>query len=280
MNKRWLLNLSLLGATVVLAVLAVWRPGIDQPVAMPPITTVNAEQIRRITISRSETDRIELERVNVDWKMVKPVSGRANIFMVNDVLRILSAKNQQSLPPGAIEQLERFGLGIPAATVQLDQIEIRFGNTNPVNNLRYVMLQQQVAMIDNKYYEFASRSQANFFSKRLIEKDREPTALTLPEMRLSQDNGTWQVYPKKEGMSADRIKYLVDQWRYAHALAVKPYDKRRVIDWVRLSFKEDKKQLRIGILSRSPELVLYRPDEKLQYHFPKDVGKRLFTLVN
>jgi len=279
MNKRWLLNLSLLGATVILAALAVWRPGIDQPVALPPLTTIKAGQIKRIAIKRNKTDTIELELFNSDWRMAKPVSGRANVYMVNDVLRILSAKNQQSLPAVAIEQLDRYGLGKPTTTLRLDQLEIRFGNTNPVNSLRYVMLQQQVAMIDNRYYQFASRSHADFFSKRLIEKDREPIALSLPGTRLSQENGTWQVYPKKEGLSADRIKDLVDQWRYAHALAVKTYDKRPALDWVRLSFKDDKKQLRIGVLSRSPEFILYRPDEKLQYHFPEDVGKRLLHLA-
>ena len=134
-------------------------------------------------------------------------------------------------------------------------------------------------MIDSSYFWAAARTYTHYLSKRLIEKDRNPVALSLPGFRLSLEKGSWQAYPEQKDLSADRIKQLVDQWRYAQALSVKKYDNSRVLDWVRLSFGKEKVRLRIGILSRSPELVLYRPDEKLQYHFPEDVGKRMFSLA-
>lgn len=279
MNKRWLLNLSLLGIIAVLAVIALWRPGIQQPADMPLLTTIKADQIKSITITRANSTGIEIQRRDGNWKLIKPISGRTSPFAVSDVLRILAAKNQQSLSPEAVKKLGHYGLDNPKATLQLDQLKILFGDSHPVNNLQYVLVQNRVAMIDGGYFRAATRGYTDYLSKRLIEKDRKPIALSLPDLRVSLEKGTWQVYPAQKDLSADRIKNLVDHWRYAQALSVKKYNNGRVLDWVRLSFDNEKTRLRIGILSRSPELVLYRPDEKLQYHFPKDVGKRLFTII-
>lgn len=277
MNKRGVLNLLLLGSIAVLAIIALWQPGIDPPAATPPLTTILATDIKHITITRPKTGDIELQRSDGDWALVQPQHGRTNPFVINEILRILNAKNHQSLPPEAVKQLGRYGLDKPKARLQLDQLQILFGDTSPVSQLQYVLLQNRVAMIDSAYYWSTVRSHSDFFSNRLIEKNRNPIALSLPKARLSLENGTWQTYPEQKDLSADSIKQLVDHWRYAQALSVKKYRDTRVMDWVRLSFKNEKAQLRIGILSRSPELVLYRPDEKLQYHFPEEVGKRLFS---
>lgn len=277
MNKRGVLNLLLLGSIAVLAIIALWQPGIDPPAATPPLTTILATDIKHITITRPKTGDIELQRSDGDWALVQPQHGRTNPFVINEILRILNAKNHQSLPPEAVKQLGRYGLDKPKARLQLDQLQILFGDTSPVSQLQYVLLQNRVAMIDSAYYWSTVRSHSDFFSNRLIEKNRNPIALSLPKARLSLENGTWQTYPEQKDLSADSIKQLIDHWRYAQALSVKKYRDTRIMDWVRLSFKNEKAQLRIGILSRSPELVLYRPDEKLQYHFPEEVGKRLFS---
>lgn len=243
MNKRWLLNLSLLGIIAVLAVIALWRPGIEQPAATPPLTTIKATQIKRISITRARIASIELQRDRDDgesWKMVRPVSGRTNPFVVNDVLRILAAKNLQSLTAEATGNLSRYGLDHPGATLQLDQLEILFGDSHPVDNLQYVLVLDHVAMIDSTYFRATTRRYTDYLSKRLIEKDRKPIALSLPDLRVSLEKGTWQVYPEQNDLSADRIKQLVDHWRYAQALSVKKYDNSRVMDWVRLSLTTKK----------------------------------------
>jgi hypothetical protein len=283
MNRRWLLNISLLVIIAVLAVIALWRPGIEKPAAKPPLTVIKTADIKRIAITRTNTRGIVLQRSDGNWKMVKPGTGRTNPFVVNDVLRILNARNQQALPPDAMQQLNRFGLDRPRARLQLDQLEILFGDSNPVNNLQYVLVQDRIAMIDTSYFWAVARTYTDFLSKRLIEIDRKPVALSLPGYRLSLEKGTWQTYPQQKDLSADRIKQLVDEWHYAQALSVKKYGNGSVINWVRMSFAannnvQSAKPLRIGIISMQPELILYRPDEQLQYHFPEDIGKRLFNL--
>lgn len=279
MNRRWLLNSTLLGVITLLAVIAVWRPGLDKPVTKPALTNLKPTDIQHISIKRPATPDISLQRSNGDWKMLKPKPGRTNPFVVNNVLRVLVAKNQQSLSPEALKQLDRYGLDQPKARLKLDQLEILFGDTNPVNNLQYVLVQDRVAMIITSYFWAVAQSHTNFLSKRLIEKQHKPVALSLPGYRLSLEKGSWQIYPEQKKLSADRIKQLVDHWRYAQALSVKKYQSGRVIDWVRISFDGEKEKLRIGIVSHGPEFILYRPDEKLQYHFPQDTGRRLLLLA-
>ena len=36
--------------------------------------------------------------------------------------------------------------------------------------------------------------------------------------------------------------------------------------------------IKLGVISYKPEFVLYRPDEKLEYRFSEDTGKRLLQL--
>lgn len=278
MNNRWLLNVGLLGLIVLLAAIALWQPGIEKSISVPLITDLKSAQVNRIVITRANTREIILQRKNGDWKMAQPVPGRTNPFVVNEALRILTAKIQQSLLPDAAKQLDQYGLVNPKGRVRLNQLEILFGDTNPVSKLQYVFVQDSVAMIDSAYFWAAVRPYSDYLSKRLIEKSRRPVALSLPDARLALENGIWQTYPVQKELSADRVKILVDQWRFAQALSVNKYRNTRVLDWVRVSIEGDKSRLKIGILSRSPELVLYRPDEQLQYHFPEETGKRLFHL--
>lgn len=278
MSKRWLLNVALLGLILALAAIAFLQPGIEKSTVLPLIANLKAAEVNRIVIARGRATEILLQREEGEWKMAQPVPGRTNLFAVNDVLRVLSANNQQSFPPDAAKQLDRYGLAKPRGRVRLNQLEILFGDTNPVSKLQYIYVQNRVVMIDSAYFWITARTYGDYLSKRLIENNRRPVALSLPDARLALENGIWQTYPVQKELSADRVKILVDQWRYAQALSVGKYRNARVLDWVRVSFENEKSKLRIGILSRSPELILYRPDEKLQYHFPEEAGKRLFQL--
>ena len=40
---------------------------------------------------------------------------------------------------------------------------------------------------------------------------------------------------------------------------------------------EKQKTLQVGIVSKAPELILYRPDEGLQYHFPQGLDSRMLS---
>ena len=83
------------------------------------------------------------------------------------------------------------------------------------------------------------------------------------------------------------------QWTNAHALAVEAAGQRPTLASIRLTLAhEDAKPqhtevlpavprdakpetLTLEILAYKPTFVLRRRDEKLEYHFPEEIGKRL-----
>ena len=281
MTRRWQTNLLLVVVVSVLVLIAVLRPGIEKPEAKPRLSAIQDADINRVIVERPKAPTIVLGRKNGDtWFITQPRKGRTNPFMVSSLLRIIRARSEQELSADANNNLSRYGLDNPRAVVKLDNNVIRFGDSNPVNNQQYILFNDRVHMIDHRYYWAVSRRTTDFLSKRLIEQNRKPVSLRLPEYKLDLIEGSWQLAPARKDLQTDRIKQLVDDWVHAQALVVKNYEKGRVEDWIRISFKpsnsnEKASALRIGIVSRTPELILYRPDEGLQYHFPQDLSKRL-----
>ncbi len=281
MTRRWQTNLLLVVVVSVLVLIAVLRPGIEKPEAKPRLSAIQDADINRVIVERPKAPTIVLGRKNGDtWFITQPRKGRTNPFMVSSLLRIIRARSEKELSADANKNLGRYGLDNPKAIVKLDNNVIRFGDSNPVNNQQYVLYNDRVHMIDHRYFWAVSRRTSEFLSKRLIEQKQQAVSLTLPRYKLSLVEGSWQLTPAIKSLTADRIKQVIDDWTHAQALAVKDYEKGRVTEWVRISFKpisSGKKAttLSIGIVSRSPELILYRPDEGLQYHFPQDLSKRL-----
>ena len=283
MNRRWQLNILLFVVVTVLVLIAILQPGIEKPEPRPRLSTIQDSEIKRASIERPKAPTIVLERKNSDaWQMTQPRKGRTNPFMISSLLRIIRAASEQELPVEAGKDLGEFGLDTPKATVRLDDHSIRFGDTNPVNNQQYVLFDGSIHMIDHRYFWAVSRPTTEFLSKQLIESGRKPTRLVLPHHRLELVGGSWQVKPGQKDLSADRIKQLVDDWVHTQALVVKNYERGAISDWVSITFKPlaagtKPATLRIGIVARTPELILYRPDEGLQYHFPQDLSKRLLS---
>lgn len=283
MNRRWQLNILLFVVVAALMLVAILQPGIEKPEPRPRLSAIQDSEIKWASIERPKAPTIVLERKDSNaWQMIEPRKGRTNPFMISSLLRIMRAASEQQLPAEAGKNLGEFGLDTPRATIKLDDNVIRFGDTNPVNNHQYVLFNGHVHMIDHRYYWAVSRSTTEFLSKQLIESGRKPATLVLPHHRLELVGGSWQVKPEQKDLSADRVKQLVDDWVHAQALVVKAYERGAIINWVRITFKPlapgtKPTTLRIGIVARTPELILYRPDEGLQYHFPQDLSKRLLS---
>ena len=286
MNKRWLINVVLVIAIAILSAVVLLQPGVKKPVKKERISAITDAEINRITIEHSKAPAVVLARKNKDdWRLVKPRAGRTNPFMVSGTLRIIRAQSEQRLPEDAGTNLERYGLASPKGRIRYDEHVLAFGDTNPVNNQQYVLLDNQVYMIDRRYYQAVSRTYIDFLSRQLIETGRKPVKLKLPGLTLAVVKGSWQVAPAQPALASDRIKQLADDWQHAQALYVKPYEKKPVQNWVTLWFAPEKEgarqtTLRVGIVSRTPELVLYRPDEGLQYHFPQGLNKRMLSFEN
>jgi hypothetical protein len=282
MKKHWLLNLTLLAFIATLIVLVKFRPGspgVDA--ASAPLLATPAAAVQTIRIARGD-EEVYLERSGEGWRLRVPVAARADPIRVEALLRLIAAVPRARFT-AAPANLAEYGLERPQATVWLDQAEIRIGAAHGLDDLHYVGYGHEVLLLPGATVRPALQPAPTFFSTHLLDDGRKPVAFTLPAFSLAQVDGVWTLTPANAEVSNDQINQFVDEWRYARALSVTHQTRTRAATRVRVRYAATPTQagtdtLDIAILARTPELILYRADEGLAYHFPAATGDRLLSL--
>ena len=285
MNKRWLINLILLGAIALMALVLTMRPG-KQAEENYPLTTLNKDDIDRITLLRPTRDKLVLDKLNNRWHMTAPVNARSNRFNVSDLLKL--AGTESSIRFAADDKaLAQYGLDKPAASIMLNDVTLNVGNSHPIKQERYVQTGNWVYLVPVKRLRMSENPYTDFISSALIEEDASLRGLNLGQQKLTLKDGKWSLTPENKAISGDSINQFVNEWRLAHALSVDRYSNKPVAQWLSITVhrkqvdKTDPAQskvIKLGVISYKPEFVLYRPDEKLEYRFSEDTGKRLLLL--
>lgn len=280
LTRRWLLNLALLVLVLALGGYAWYRSSRAPVETKPTLTTLSADAVEAIEVARPEQPAVRLQRTDGQWRLTAPLNARADSFAIDSLLRMTQAPIDSTITPADAE-LARYGLDRPRLTVRLNDTEIRFGEAHPLKDEHYVQYQSRVHLIPNRYYAQAAMPYTNFIDSRLIEPGRKLTGFKLPDFALRLQDSEWRREPGIEALSSDRINGFVDDWRHARALQVEKYGGKKAQQQVVITTEDSDGKptdLRIEVISREPEFVLYRPDEGLEYHFPQDTARRLLTL--
>ncbi len=306
MSSRWWLNVGLALVIVIMGLVVIFKPGMHKSPPIPPLTSLSMEAITHIRLQRPDQPEIDLEKSGDHWFMTAPRKARANGFRINELLHLAVAKIATHFSAPTAE-LGRYGLDKPRAELWLNDQKISFGGPHPLNPDFYILYNGSVYLVPEHFDNAATGRPSDFFSTRLINTADKPVAFSLPGLHLTRKpDGSWQVTPPNKDLSTDRVNQFVDEWRYAEALSVTPYSGRPVIDHIRITFvprtagsSENKpaptaaaagtapgpktlaaapEELDLGILARKPELILYRHDEGLEYHFPAEMATQLLQL--
>lgn len=293
MRNRWFLNLALLLFIVVLVLLVRYQPGKraeTKDMSGPPLTQIAADDIQRVRLERPQHEPVVMARDGAEWRLHAPVRARADRFRVDGLLQLAGVRTEGRLPA---DDLKKYGLDKPLATVWLNDAEIRFGSMHALQELQYIWFNGEVVLIPAGSARGIGARAEDFFSTALLEKNRKPLAFTLPGFKVALDSGTWKRTPAVAELSGDRVNGFVEEWRYARALSVKRHKAQASLGKVVIDYidegGDDKKppapgkqpatqRLEIDILMRTPEFILHRKDEGLDYHFPPDTGTRLLQL--
>lgn len=280
MKKRWLLNLALLAFIAALIVLVKLQPGLPGASdEAAPMLQAQAVAVNTIRVARNGED-LRFERVGEEWRLTAPVRARAEVLRVDALLRMGTTPPQARFAASA-DALAQYGLERPQARVWLADAEIRIGAAHALNDLYYLGYGNEIFLMPGAAVRPALQPMKMFFSSHLLDDGRKPVAFNLPTFSVAQVDGVWTLTPANGEISNDQINQFVDEWRYARALSVTPYSGSRPRARVRVRYaaaNAASETLDIAILSRKPELVLYRPDEGLAYHFPAETGDRLLSL--
>ncbi len=272
MRKAWWLNIALLVIVTGLGLYAYLKPGTTEPV-QHALATISPAQVQKLVIVHGG-NTIELVKKDNLWSLAAPVAARADASQVNRMLDILSVKSKEKL---AQTNLARFDLDKPAITLRFDAHVMSFGTTNSLTQDQYVLSDGSVYLIPSYYAQQIPNKPDRLLTHSLFAEGEKPVAFELSAIAAEQKDGKWEVTRRasKEGaLSQDDLNRWADDWRLSSSLLTQPYSGNPGIDQIRVKLA-DGKMLTLEVLQKEPDLVLARTDEKLQFQYSTEAGKRL-----
>ena len=274
-SRSWL-NLILVVVVAALAALAYFKPGTKKPDTSQPLVTEAPTQVHDIRIQVPGEPMAELTHTTTGWQLTTPLKFAADSHAVQDLLDELTARSLSHFPAAGAD-LKQYGLDPPKLKLWLDGEEYDFGDTEPVNNHRYLRHDADIHLTDSMLFYRAGHGPYWWVEKRLLPVGAHITALQLPDASLSLDkSGKWQLMPRNDKVSADALQQLVDAWRNASAVSVTAVGKGASEGEVALTLTSMAQPIRFAILKDDDYLVLARPDLGIQYEL--DNGQRAALL--
>jgi len=238
------------------------------------LSTLASASINRIAIDTPAQPAIVLQNNPAGWRLTAPFQARAENAVVERLLEILAASSLQRFPA---TDLGRFQLDSPLLRLTLNDQEFSFGTQNTLTGEVYVATNGGVHLVAPSYLVYSMKMPADFAARAFLAEEEKLAGFEFADLKLSQNSdGKWLTSPARPNWSQDDINRWVDEWRHASSLVTQPYDGTHSQESFTLRLG-DGKLIPCKILRRDPELVLLREDEKLQYHFPAEIGKRLLN---
>jgi hypothetical protein len=278
MNTRTLLNLLLVCVALLLVLVIVYRPGLEQTPVVAPLTPLHANSIHTIRVTRKERMPLRFEKTASGWQLTGEHSLPASEFQLRALLGILDTRPDRSYPDVALD-LAAAGLEPPQATLLLNDTVIDIGNTEALQHKRYIRLDDTVYLVTDKFQHLINADWSNFVERRLLPENATLTGLELPGTRLTRgEDGRWQASPPASGKDAAILEALIAQWQAATATYLRRDDGKATGTAITLELAGHRDPIRLYLLEQETELILVRPDWGLQYHFPASLRNALLDL--
>jgi hypothetical protein len=275
MQSRLLLNLFLLLLVIALAAYLLLSQE-DEQTASGQLTTLSADEINRITITHNERV-ISLDKSSDTWLMLSPIEAHANAFRINTLLKLLETVSHADYKAASLD-LDKYGLASATTAIELNDTRITFGIINPINNLRYILINDTVHLIDDHFYPLLSSQTGTLVARELIPASAEITKMVLPDVTLSKDkSGNWQT---SQPLGSDAIISLLHEWQHGQAFGVHNYMERESLGTIQVFLANTSEPIEFQITDTEPWLILARPDLDIEYHFNLEFYDRLLKPGN
>lgn len=277
MRSRILLNGFLLLLAIGLGIVVFWDRGRDQADPAMPLTELDPQEVSRIRVEAPERTPVELEKDGDTWKLVSPFRLPANGVRARALADAAAARSRGRFPESDLE-LEEFGLDPPRVKLQLNDLDLLFGDTDPLKGRRYVLVDGTVHLIADTFFHHLTAAPPAFVHLAPLGPDPQITALTLLDAELRRSEGEWTVSHQGPAISADALTVVVEAWRRAQAFSVKRWqDEQESMGAVAVSLDPDE-TIAFQVARAEGAVLLQRADLGIQYHLPPAVGERLLRL--
>jgi hypothetical protein len=288
MKSRWLTNIGLL-VIVLITSLYSWTIFQKEPVESSKfeLTNFKLSDFDELKIDFPSKISTHFKIIDNHWRMLSPHKARADQLYVYRILSILATSSLEKL---SADDLSKYGLDQPNLKMtflgnNLKEV-ILFGTYNPINEDQYVLYKDNVFLISGGFSETASFMPVELIEKNPIAKSEIIKSFDFSRLEQWQDsrlklnysNNVWSV----EGKSLSIVQFDVNEWyemtwKNIPAKSVEPYKMDQRVGYKSFDILLNNKKLTFYRVQESPELLLFRKDEGLLYHFPSDLG---FTMLN
>ena len=275
MQKRLLINLLLLLVALILGAIVIFEPGKDEQPEAVRLTELDETAIDRFTL-KNDSGEIAFEKREGHWWLTAPFSAPANDIRVGQLLAISHAASATHYPLDT-EDLPKFELDKPKASITLGQVKMVFGGVDPIDLRRYVWVDKTLHLVDDDFSHHISAPATDYVERKLLPEGSKPNALMLPGLKLSQDkDGHWLVDPANP--AAAGASDLAAAWQTARAIDVTPIKAPVQGDIIHIDFT-DHAPVEFVIIKRAPDLILARADWGLQYQVTAETAAQLLALA-
>ena len=279
MASRLWLNLALLLLLGILLLVVVYEPGKEFKSPTAKLTHLTPETVTHIHLQRVTGKDIELVKGSDDqWWMHNPYHLPANNFRVQSLLRLTQADSLSSHPLKDL-QPATYGLDMPRAVVTFNRSEqIKFGDTEPLQQRRYVQVGDQLHTVVDTFYYQAAGSPTNYLTHNLLPAATDIVKLVLPDLKMVRQKGQWQRTPPHAELSADASIELINHWQHAQALELRATEIKDGKADIEIYIKSQSEPIRFKLLQTEDETSLIRLGIGIQYTVTDEVYQRLLSL--
>jgi hypothetical protein len=272
MQSRSLLNIALFLVVVLLAVYIYDTDKKEQASSESnQLTQLSADQVTQISVHHNQR-HIELRREDGKWRMLQPINITANSFRIDTLLKMLSTVSHAEYSTADLA-LDRYGISDASTSISFNDITIDFGIVNPINNYRYVRINDTVHLIDDHFYPLLSSQTGTLVARELIDGDAIIDKLVLPQQTLYRDeNNLWH---SSNNTDPDAIIETVHHWQHSQAFGVHNYMQRESLADISAYLAGESEPVRFYVTDTDPWLIIARPDLDIEYHFNLEFYDRL-----
>jgi len=227
------------------------------------LSDLTANSIQRIEIQHRQR-HILIEKNDGQWQIKNPIAITANQFRIRTLLGMLETSSHAQYDVNGLD-LKKYELENTETSIRLNDTLFEFGNTNPVNNYRYVKTGNTLHLIDDLFYPLVGSQIGTLVARELISENKTINKLVLPEQTLGRDeNGLWR--GDKE-ISSDAIVETIYQWQHNQAFSVHDYTMHDALGEIQVYLSNTDTPINFVITATEPWLIIARPDLELEYHF-------------
>ena len=289
MKSRWLINIGLL-LLVIITFFYSWTIFQKEPVESIrfELSKFKLSDFNELKIDFPSRISTHFKIVDNHWRMLSPHKARADELYVYRILSVLATSSLEKL---SSDDLSKYGLDQPNLKItflgnNLKEVFL-FGTYNPINEDQYVLYKDNVFLISGGFSETAAFMSTELIEKNPIAKYERIKSFNFSRLEQWQDsrlklnniNNAWNVEGKNLLITQSDVNEWYEMtWKNIPAKSVRPYKMDERIGYKSFDIVlKDNKKLTFYRIEESPELLLFRKDEGLLYHFPSDLG---FTMLN